>query len=340
MRTIPRFGRILASACAAIVVCVFATRAEGGSLPSATLPIGGGSIEVNFGDGDFDLPREVLLDHIAQAACAVSTYYGHFPVPHYRLLIVPVADRRGVLTGTTWGFGGAHTRIFLGQHTNKDDLINDWVMTHEMVHTAFPTMSEEHHWIEEGIATYVEPLVRSWIGTYPPQKVWADLVIGLPKGLPGWFDEGLDRTATWARTYWGGAMFCALADIEIRRRTATKRGLIDALRAILAASGGIETEWSADRAFKTGDAAVGVPVLEELYAKMKSTPTTPDLGAIWKRIGVEMKDGDAILDDSAPEAAIRRSISARPAEAPEGCSQWSACSKASKWLSYTKSSTS
>ena len=39
---------------------------------------------------------------------------------------------------------------------------------------------------------------------------------------------GLDNTHTWGRTYWGGAMFCLLADVEIRRRTHNRRGLQDA----------------------------------------------------------------------------------------------------------------
>lgn len=34
-------------------------------------------------------------------------------------------------------------------------------MTHEMVHLAFPSVPDQHHWIEEGLATYVEPIARA-----------------------------------------------------------------------------------------------------------------------------------------------------------------------------------
>ena len=37
-------------------------------------------------------------------------------------------------------------------------------MTHEMVHLAFPSVAREHHWIEEGITTYVEPIARAETG--------------------------------------------------------------------------------------------------------------------------------------------------------------------------------
>jgi hypothetical protein len=306
---------VVAKMFAIVAITGFAIRVDASTLPSATLQVGGAAIEVEFAEGSFDLPQSALLDRVTQAASAVSTYYGRFPAPHYRMLIVPIEGRRGVLGGTTWGFSGAHSRILIGEHTTIADLKDDWIMTHEMVHTAFPSVAREHHWIEEGIATYVEPLARSWAGNYPPKKVWADLVFGLPKGMPAAGDEGLDRTHTWGRTYWGGAMYCLLADVEIRERTHDKRGLIDALRGILAASGGIQSEWPLDRALKAGDEAVGVPVLENLYARISVTPMSPDLAALWSRLGIEQKGDDVTLNDSAPEAAIRRAISTSPANA-------------------------
>jgi hypothetical protein len=69
--------------------------------------------------------------------------------------------------------------------------------------------------------------------------MWADLVRDMPKGLPEPGDQGLDNTHTWGRTYWGGALFCFLADIEIRKQTKNEKGLQDALRGILNAGGDI-----------------------------------------------------------------------------------------------------
>ena len=98
----------------------------------------------------------------------------------------------------------------MGQLASEGHLKHDWIMTHEMVHLAFPSVAEEHHWIEEGIATYVEPIARVEAGNLEPRSVWHDLVEGLPKGLPQPGDEGLDHTHTWGRTYWGGALFVHL----------------------------------------------------------------------------------------------------------------------------------
>jgi hypothetical protein len=230
-------------------------------------------------------------------------------------VIQPVAGEAGVRSGTTWANGGAHSRVVLGEHTTGAELERDWVMTHEMVHTSFPDQPAAHHWIEEGIATYVEPLARSWTGRYPAAKVWTDLVAGLPNGLPRDGDRGLDHTPTWGRTYWGGALFCLLADIEIRVRTRGTRGLVDALRGILAAGGNDQVAWTIERAFAEGDKAVGVPVLHELYARMKDAPVSPDLGELWRGLGIEVRSGELQVDEAAPRAAIRRAISARPVAA-------------------------
>jgi hypothetical protein len=59
---------------------------------------------------------------------------------------------------------------------------------------------------------------------------------------------------------------------------------------------------------KTGDAAVGVPVLEDLYAKVKDTPMTPDLMGLWRSLGVEPDSSGVRLSDDAPLANIRHSI--------------------------------
>jgi hypothetical protein len=306
-----RHALVLGSLC--LAGCASAAAAPGAA--PAELTVGGGRIEVAFADGHLDLSRDELVAWISGSADAVTAYFGRFPVPRYRVVIEPVAGRTGVLSGTTWAFGGAHSRILVGEHTRVADLDHDWVMTHEMVHTAFPDQPPAHAWIEEGIATYVEPLARSWVGHHPPEQVWLDLVRGLPSGLPKAGDRGLDRTHTWGRTYWGGALFCLLADIQIRERTGGRSGLVDALRGLLAAGGNDQVDWPIARALREADKAVGVPVLEELYQSMKNAPVATDLDALWRSLGVDVRRGALTLDEKAPRAAIRRAISA-PAATP------------------------
>ena len=135
---------------------------------------------------------------------------------------------------------------------------------------------------------------------------------GLPNGLPRAGDRGLDRTPTWGRTYWGGALFYFLADLEIRKRTSNKLGLEHALGGILAAGGNNARRWSLEDAFAAGDRATGVPVLRELHAAMGTSPHPVELDALWRQLGIVSERGAVRFDDSAPLAAIRRAITTTP----------------------------
>ena len=279
------------------------------TLPVTHVNVGGATLDIAFTPGNFDLPKTTIVNWIAARARMVADYYGHFPVKKLQLLIIST-EGNGIPHGTSYGYGGGAIKLALGRHVTQARLDNDWVLVHEMVHLAFPSQVPAHLWIEEGIATYVEPIARTQAGQMNVTEVWRQLVDGIHKGLPNPGDEGLDNTHTWGRTYWGGALFCLLADIEIRRRTNNKYGLRDALRAVTDAGGSIEEKWPLEEILKIGDGAVGVPVLSELYQSMKAMPVETDLTSLWHKLGVAIKNGDVIFDDSAPLAAVRRGITA------------------------------
>lgn len=285
---------------------------------NSSLTVGGSEIDINVDRGGLEPSHEEILKWVHDSACAVATYYGRFPVKELRLVIVPIAGRKGVLNGKTWGYHGALTRVLIGQFTTPEELNEDWVLTHEMVHLAFPSVAESHHWIEEGIATYVEPIARVEVGNLEPSSVWQQLVQGLPKGLPQPGDEGLDYTHTWGRTYWGGALFCLLADVDIRQATGNKYGLQDALRAIVAAGGNIEIQWPLPRVLRVADKAVGVPVLARLYNQMKAAPIEPSLPALWRQLGIEPAGASVSFNNHAPLGSLRQAITSAPASSP-GC---------------------
>jgi hypothetical protein len=272
------------------------------------LQIGGATIEVTFGPGEFDLSHEAIIAWISKAAKAVTRYYGVFPVPLMRIRVNSSERQSGVFGGTTWGQDPPFTRIFVGRRTTQPQLDDDWMMTHELVHTAFPDVDEEHHWIEEGIATYVEPIARVQIGDLAAKRIWADMVRDMPKGEPQPFDQGLDHTHTWGRTYWGGALFCLVADVRIRQASRNQKGLEDALRGIRDAGGTIDNHWPLEQAFEVGDKATHVKVLTTLYSEMKDRASAVDLNSLWRELGVTVSNGTVSFDDRAPLASIRRAI--------------------------------
>jgi len=285
-----------------------------------SLSIGGASIRVEIEPGDLNLSRTQVFDWVRRSACAVSEYYAGFPVRKVDVKIVPIDEGKGVLFGRTVLLDQTLViRVGLSRFATESSLVDDWVMTHEMVHLALPSVPNEHHWIEEGIATYVEPIARSQVGDLSRETVWRELVDGLPKGLPASGDRGLDNTHTWGRTYWGGALFCLMADIEIHQRTNNRYGLQDALRGIVRAGGNMEHDWQLTRALKAGDDAIGVPVLTELYDRMKASPVTPDLAAMWHELGVRPSGNSVVFDQTAPQASIVQSIMVPRSSPSEAC---------------------
>jgi hypothetical protein len=280
-------------------------------MPKIDLDVPSGVIHVAFAAGEFALPKPKILEWVSASAKAVAIYYGRFPVKSLKLLFVPVDGSR-VRGGTTWGYRGAAIRIPLGRDAGMDDLKRDWVMVHEMVHLALPDMEDRHAWLSEGLAVYVEPVARVEAGDLSPKEIWAAMMRDMPKGLPQAGDQGLDNTDTWGRKYWGGAMFCLFADIEIRKATGNRLGLQDAMRGVLAAGGNHEEDWPIERVLSTADKAVGVNVLTKLHDEWGLKPVTPDLDALWRDLGLRLRDGGVEFDDTAPLAAIRMAITKAP----------------------------
>jgi len=271
------------------------------------LEVGGSTVDVFMDSDRFEPGTTALLDWVRRSANAVTSYFGRFPVANARVYIAVPQNGR-VSNGVSYGEGGAHCRISVGRHTTLEELYNDWELTHEMVHFSFPSVADRHHWIEEGIATYVEPIARASIGILTAEQVWGEMLRDMPQGQPEAGDHGLDRTHTWGRTYWGGALFCLQADVEIRKRTGNAKGLQDALRGINRAGGTIEAEWSLARAFEIGDQATDTRTLTELYGKMAAQSVSVDLTHLWEQLGVRRSGQGIALDDRAPWAAIRVGI--------------------------------
>jgi hypothetical protein len=196
----------------------------------------------------------------------------------------------------------------VGDTMRVDEARRSWVATHEIVHASLPSFGYPHQWLEEGLATYIEPLARARARLTSPDEVWRDFIVHGPDGTPKAGDQGLERTHTWGRTYWGGALFCLLADLEIRVRTGGAHSLDDALRAFVRARGGAEAEAEIDELIAIGDRAVGAPVLRETYDRHALRATPVDLGALWRRLGVSLQRDRVVYDERAPLAPVRRAM--------------------------------
>jgi hypothetical protein len=267
------------------------------------MSIGRARLELQFAPGFGDELQAEARAWVQRSAQAVARYFGSFPVPQAELLLVPV-DGAGVRGGATYGVPSLLIRVRLGRETTRAQFLDDWVLVHEMVHLAIPRVPRSQNWLHEGTATYVESVARGRAGLVSAATVWRAWANAMPQGQPQAGDAGLNHTPTWGRTYWGGAMFCLQADVELLMRSERRAGLQQALQGVLAAGGSFGVPWSVDRILAAADEAVGQTTLTDLYQRMKDSTEPTDLEGLWRALGVT---GGA-LDDNAPLAAVRRAI--------------------------------
>ena len=272
------------------------------------LDAGGAHVDVQFDDGfDAALVRDAMA-WVQRAADAVTRWLGRMPLSSFEVLLQAV-DGSDVKGGTAFPEPAPYLRLRLGRETRAAQFADDWILVHEMLHLAVPQLARPHRWLHEGIATYGEGATRVLSGLNPAARWWGELVRGLPKGQPQAGDQGLDRTPTWGRTYWGGALFCLQADVQMRQTNHARQGLREALQGLMAVGGSYAVAWPVERVLAAADAAVDGKVLASLYARLRHDPAPADLETLWRDLGVQGNgNAPATLNDDAPLAAVRRAI--------------------------------
>ena len=251
--------------------------------------------------------QDMLLDWVVYSAKTVTHYFGRFPVDSVGIKL-QVTGGHAVRFGQAFGGESPLLRVVIGENVKAEALRRDWILVHEMVHLAMADVPVENRWWLEGLATYVESIARAQRGHLTEEFVWNGFYHRMPQGLPQSGDRGLDMTPTWGRTYWGGAMFCLLADVEIRRLTGNRSSLRDALRGVLEDGYSMHANATLMQIFESGDRATGVSVLVPMYQRMKADPFPVDLDKLWRDLGVAFDNDAIVYDDSAPLAHIRRAM--------------------------------
>jgi hypothetical protein len=306
------------AAAAAVAAATAATTAPAGPASSrcpagitTAVEVGGGTLCTFFDAAAPPDQEPTLRGWVERSANIVAAYYGRFPASTV-ILDVHSSSGSGVHGGHTNNDPRLQIDVTVGRDTQALELSSDWVLVHEMIHLALPEVGRRHDWLAEGLATYVEGVARARSGNRPASDVWAEYRRSMPHGLPQPGEGGMDQTHTWARTYWGGALFCLQADLAIREQTGNRVGLETALRAILDATGGYSSERDIDEVFRIGDAATGTKSLETLYREAAMAPMSWNLDELWTRLGVPADPLTQPFDDRAPLAAIRQAITRAP----------------------------
>ena len=281
-----------------------------GPIQMDAIVVGAVRVDLALAPHGLSLTGPEVATWVRRATTSLAAYYGKPGAS--RTLVIVVPGMGGSTRGETISDGGAAIVIRTAAGLTAETVRSDWVVTHELIHATLPSLGRAHAWLDEGIATYVEPIVRSRAGLMTTQRYWRELAEGLPHGLPEAGDEGLEKTSTWGRTYWGGALFCFVADIRIRQATHGARSFDDVIRGWLASRDAGSTTPEMATFLESADRSTTTTVVSDLYRELALAPGKVDLAHLWAELGVRVTPAAVTFDGSAPLASIRRAITAPP----------------------------
>lgn len=259
------------------------------------------------------------------AAREVSTVYGRFPLGDVQVLIIPLSrGSEPAPFGEVTRGGGTAVHLLMNVDAPPAEFATDWVAVHEFSHMLLPYVDRRDAWFSEGLATYYQDVLRARSGEMTPLQTWRHMEAGFERGRRDTRDTTLAQTArrmhhdrAYMRVYWSGAAIALMADVRLRRESHGRQSLDTVLEKLDGCCVTPDREWRALDLMKKMDELAGREVFVPLYRRWALDTAFPDLTDTYRALGVPGGDGKlARLDDSAPEADIRRAIMAKrpPAE--------------------------
>jgi hypothetical protein len=287
----------------------FDSYAAFGELSPLRIEHNGVPIEAAVLDGKLDLAPDSIERWLRKAVDVVSIS-GRFPARSLRVLMVPSEpSHEPVAFGMVSRGGSGSVLIFVAQDAREDAVVRDWVLPHELSHLWLPFVERDAAWLSEGLATYLQEILRARGGVLSHTEG----LLGLARGMRSAREEGtgrpmseesrdMHRTYAYRSVYWAGAAYFLLADVALRRESGGKTSLPSLLYE-LRASADYDRSWEAEALLEHLDKLAGRPVFTALAQQCTSVPF-PDVEPTLKALGIGV-DG---LDSDAPLAALREQL--------------------------------
>lgn len=268
-------------------------------------------------DGPPPAQRDMLSRWIERTARGVAMAYGRFPVPSLQVVIAPAARGRSPVP---WAYvargGGPAVHLFIDYGRNEREFVGDWSATHEMSHLFLPYVNVRDAWLFEGLPTYLQNVLMARSRVITPQEAWQRMIEGFDRAsrVGTQFSvmqasERMGRNNLYLRAYWGGAAYMLAADVELRAHNGGPVSLDSALEGLARCCSNSNRRWSAAEVIEHLDAATGTRVFSDLAANLLSRDTFPDYEGLFRRLGIEVRDGQVVFFDS-PGARFRDAIMA------------------------------
>jgi predicted metalloprotease with PDZ domain len=178
-----------------------------------------------------------------------------------------------------------------------------------------PFVQRGDAWLSEGLATYLQEVLRVRAGMLPPEQAWRRLYEGALLGRET--EQSLAQetrmmayAGNYQRVYWAGAAIALMADVELRRKTDGKASLDAVLAGLTRDHVGALRGLSAGELLREMDARAGVPVFQDIASRYLAGGRLPDLSALYRELGLLDASDRLGSPRAAPLAWVRDAIMA------------------------------
>lgn len=238
--------------------------------------------------GFSEAQRGQIATWVANAAQVVSLATGRFPVDAAQVIVVPTPGFRFGHTGRS---GGASILFLLPSDVELADLRADWIAVHEFSHLLHPFVQREDAWLSEGLATYLQEVLRVRAGMLDAHDAWRRLYEGaaLGRDAPGDLrseTRRMQHAANYQTVYWAGAAIALMIDVELRTRSQGKVSLDVALTGLSNRPEFMQRPASAQSLLAALDAAVSGQTCHDVAQRYLTGRELPDLRDLYGRLGL------------------------------------------------------
>jgi hypothetical protein len=260
--------------------------------------------------------RTQISAWLERSATIASMPGGVFPVPNAQVIVVPTSlSSFPIHFGHTGRSGGASVVLFVPTDVEQVHLQDDWIAIHEFSHLWHPFIRREDAWLSEGLATYLQEVLRVRAGIVPAELAWQRLYEGAELGRDSarTLQEETRRMPfehNYQRVYWAGAAIALMLDVELRQRSGGAVTLPQLLARLRSDQLLFMRALSAAELLHELDRVSGFPLCEELAARHVHG-TLPDLGSLYQQLGIRPPASGSKMP--APLTWVRDAIMAEPA---------------------------
>ena len=292
-----------------------------GELSYSELDVPGARLRLAIADTSPPANAADVAAWIDEAARAVGTLYGRFPLPDAQVVVVPIGRRgEAVPWAQVQRGGGPSAHFYIDQFRPLTEFREDWTATHELSHMLLPYVSRRDAWLSEGFASYYQNVLRARAGMITPEQAWQKLYAGFERGRQGTRGDTLaevsrdmHRRGAFMRVYWSGAAVALLADVELREQSGGSQSLDLALQRLADCCLPSHRTWTAREVLTRLDTLMETDLFVGLYERHKNARQFPDVAMASAALGILERDGRLRFESGPEESALRRAIMTTPA---------------------------